>query len=592
MSKRIRKNEMRIKSCSKNMIMLNFLFSISLTIICSLSGCAHIHKWEEAECVTPKTCKICGKTKGEPSGHDWKEATCTEPQTCSRCGKTKGDSIGHDWKEATCIDAKTCSRCGVTEGDPLEHDWKEATCTEAKNCVRCNAIEGEPLDHNWEEATCTEAKRCSRCNITLGDALEHEVPGLSCTESAMCTRCGEEVLALGHDWKEATCTEPKTCKRCSETEGRALGHNLSDTVIENEIEPNCTEGGQYDEAVYCTRCNEEISRKTKTVKALGHKSSEFIVENETKATCTEKGSYDEVIYCSVCNEEISRKTKVEKAHGHTSSEPVEENEVKATCVEKGTYDEVVYCSVCNIEISRKSKTKPALGHRTSAPVKENVKKVSCTENGGYDEVVYCSRCHNEISRKTNVEKALGHTTTNGKCTRCNVEIYETVNGKGDDVHTDISVGDGMYKVHFKHSGKSYFSVWVHDSAEDSDLAVSDIGNYDGYFLLTGPSPYTFEITSRGKWSYTIESIGVTSEKSFNGHGCYVTDAFSASSGKWHITHKGKGYFSVWLYTTDGADLVANGIGEYDGNRLLSIPARSNAVLVIHADGDWTITPAD
>ncbi len=489
-----------------------------------LSGCVHFHKWEEANCTYAKTCKICGKTKGEALGHKWEEATCTEPKTCSRCGKTKGEALGHDWKDATCIEPKTCSRCSTTEGEALGHDWKDATCTEKKTCIRCGETEGDvlghdwkdatctekkicircdeiggaPLGHDWAEATCTEAKTCLRCGEIEGDALGHDAPNLSCTESAVCTRCGDELTALGHDWKEATCIDPKTCARCGETEGKALGHTLGDPVR----------------------------------------------ENETKAKCTEKGEYDEVVYCSVCHEEISRKAKTEKA----------------------------------------------LGHRTSAPVKENVNKATCTEDGGYDEVVYCSRCHEAISRKRKTEKAPGHTTANGKCDRCGLEIYETVYGKGDDVHTNITVGSGLYKVHFTNNGKSNYIVKVHDARGDIDYAVNEIGNYDGYYFLTGKSPFMFEIESNGKWSYTIESIGETAETSFNGHGCFVTDIFSASSGKWHITHKGRSNFVIWLYTTKGRDLIVNDIGAYEGNKLLSIPKDSKAFLIIKADGDWTITP--
>ena len=39
-------------------------------------------------------------------------------------------------------------------------------------------------------------------------------------------------------------------------------------------------------------------------------------ENEVKATCESKGSYDEVIYCTVCEKELSRTTKITEALGH------------------------------------------------------------------------------------------------------------------------------------------------------------------------------------------------------------------------------------------------------------------------------------
>lgn len=54
------------------------------------------HRWNEATCIKPKICTICGKTEGEALGHKWSDATCTEPQTCSVCHETKGKELGHD----------------------------------------------------------------------------------------------------------------------------------------------------------------------------------------------------------------------------------------------------------------------------------------------------------------------------------------------------------------------------------------------------------------------------------------------------------------------------------------------------------------
>lgn len=39
------------------------------------------HRWVEADCTTPKTCSVCGKTEGEPVGHQFVE------NVCAVCGK-------------------------------------------------------------------------------------------------------------------------------------------------------------------------------------------------------------------------------------------------------------------------------------------------------------------------------------------------------------------------------------------------------------------------------------------------------------------------------------------------------------------------
>ncbi len=83
-----------------------------------------------------------------------------------------------------------------------------------------------------------------------------------------------------------------------------------------------------------------------------HIPSDKIIENNVNATCTTDGSYDEVVYCTECDEELSRNTVVVPSLGHTEADPVKENEIPASGSEKASYDKVVYCSVCGEEISR------------------------------------------------------------------------------------------------------------------------------------------------------------------------------------------------------------------------------------------------
>lgn len=82
--------------------------------------CTH-ELWANATCTSPRTCKSCGKTEGEPLGHEWEEATCTTPETCQRCGKTEGKPLGHqpgswttevDYMDATSKEIRECGKCG------------------------------------------------------------------------------------------------------------------------------------------------------------------------------------------------------------------------------------------------------------------------------------------------------------------------------------------------------------------------------------------------------------------------------------------------------------------------------------------------
>ena len=94
--------------------------TLSTAIFCvllSAFGCKH--EWDEATCLSPMTCALCGKTEGEIGNHNWAEATCSSPKTCTVCNETEGKALGHKWEEATVHAAKTCKVCGKTEGEPL-----------------------------------------------------------------------------------------------------------------------------------------------------------------------------------------------------------------------------------------------------------------------------------------------------------------------------------------------------------------------------------------------------------------------------------------------------------------------------------------
>ena len=104
------------------------------------------------------------------------------------------------------------------------------------------------------------------------------------------------------------------------------------------------------EGANCSVCGTYIA-------PTGHKNGDPVTENRTFASCTEGGSYDEVVYCSVCGKEMSRETKAIEPSEHTAGKPVIENEAA-----DGTYDEVVYCSVCNAEMSRERKVKAEHKH--------------------------------------------------------------------------------------------------------------------------------------------------------------------------------------------------------------------------------------
>ena len=196
--------------------------------------------------------------------------------------------------------------------------------------------------------TCTETgldeQKCSVCGHTetrVTDAPGHTYSPdwtidihPTCTEvgskSHHCDRCGHktditEIPANGHsfgEWYTVTapnCTETgmdeQKCSVCGHTETRiteALGHTPAAPVVENRVEPTCTEQGSYDSVVYCSVCKAELSREDVMQEALAHEYKDEV----TLPTCTENGYTTHT--CVQCGDVYTDSDT--EAVGHTPSE--------------------------------------------------------------------------------------------------------------------------------------------------------------------------------------------------------------------------------------------------------------------------------
>lgn len=102
---------------------------VLVILLFCLSSCGCDHVWQEATCVSPRTCSVCGKTEGTPLGHSFSDATCMAPKKCIVCGDTEGLPIEHSYIPANCYFPKECSVCGKTEGQALDHNYVNHVCT-------------------------------------------------------------------------------------------------------------------------------------------------------------------------------------------------------------------------------------------------------------------------------------------------------------------------------------------------------------------------------------------------------------------------------------------------------------------------------
>ena len=408
-------------------------------------------------------------TPGEAVRENEKAATCEEDGSydevvyCEVCGKELSreekviKAYGHDWqvlkvtKQPTCTapgeENVKCSRCDETSTrsiDPLgheivQHEGKAATCTEAgwkayETCTRCDYTTYEALselghdiiEHEGQKATCMQIgwepyETCTRCDYSTYEEIEkldHSFTKYVPNEDATCTEDGTETAYCDYD-----CGTKDT----RTIEGSATGHTRGEPVHENEKAATCVEAASYEEVIYCTVCDEELSRnKVEVGEPLGH----VIVQHEGKEpTCTEAGweAYQTCTRCDYTTYEAIN------ALGHeleyvAAADP--------TCEEVGCIEHW-YCSRCGKyfadEDAQKELTEDeviisATGHDPNFAVQKNVIEPTCEEDGSHDDVVYCKVCKKELSREHVVDPALGHqwevamsfdeTSHWYKCSRC------------------------------------------------------------------------------------------------------------------------------------------------------------------------------
>ena len=300
------------------------------------------------------------------------------------------------------------------------------------------------LGHDWDEWTVQE-NATENANGKEIRSCKHE----GCTQSE-----SRDIPMLTHvhklvknDSRDSTCKEEGTieywfCKECgkmfADEGGKSeinkediivskLAHTPADLCKEKEIAPTCETDGSYDEVIKCSKCGEEISRKSVTVNALGHDWNEWTVTKE--ATEKETG-----IYTHVCkNNPEHKETKEIPVLSHIHN-IITVAETAATCINDGmkahyrcsgcdllfedkdgknvildeaslitkgshqggkaTCNHKAICDLCQQEYGE------LMNHIPAKTIKENVTEPTYEKGGSYDEVIKCSLCGEELSRKT------------------------------------------------------------------------------------------------------------------------------------------------------------------------------------------------
>jgi hypothetical protein len=310
---------------------------------------------------------------------------------------------------------------------------------------------------DYSSATATFS--CTTCD----DVQEVTATVSPVTKPATCTEDGETVYTASVTFNDVNYDDTRTVAL------PATGHTAGDPVKENEVEATCTEGGSYDQVVYCADCGAELSREHITVEALGHEYRDEV----TAPTCTEKGytthtctrcgdSYQDAEVDALGHEyrdEVTAPTCTEKGYTtHTCTrcgDSYQDTEVDAlghdwgqwavttepTCDQQG--EETRTCARCGEEETRPVETIPHTLEKTEA------KEATCTEAGN-TEYYTCSVCgkyfsdadgKNEIQQADTVVDALGHRWDDGVVTK-----EATTEAEGEKTYTCTVCGEKKTEV--------------------------------------------------------------------------------------------------------------------------------------------------
>ena len=235
-----------LAACNKS---CDHVYDDCADIECNLCGEARdsMHTWVNADCDSPKTCSVCGKTEGSALGHTPNEddGDCTTEIKCKDCGKaTTAAKASHTPKadDGDCTTAVICKDCGTITTPARAHipNADDDDCTTDITCKACGKVTTAGYREHTPKADdgdCTTPIDCSICGTIITSAIDGhsaEPDDHDCTTATKCVTC-EKVLveAKEHTGGTATCGAKAACEHCGTAYGELDPNNHDLTTVDN-----------------------------------------------------------------------------------------------------------------------------------------------------------------------------------------------------------------------------------------------------------------------------------------------------------------------------------------------------------------------
>ena len=409
------------------------------------------HDYIEADCDTPRTCKLCGYTDGAPRGHNFADATCVLPKTCTACNATEGTSLGHAMTTPDvdqCEVQSTCSRCGLTEGKNIEHTYDNACDASCNNCGKERMTEHIA---EVDDGNCTTAVLCSICEAVVIPAKTEHTPGADdndCTTAICCSSCGMVTTeAKTHDftdvWHKDANGHWHVCKNdgCLAVDTK-VGH-ISDgaatedkaekcSICEYVITPELDHVHKYnilrfDETSHWHEC------------ACGEHDTDIALHSAKD----DDGDCTTAVVCKVCEYVVINAKSAHEAEDddrdcttaikckHCDKIAVAPNESHAPAIDDGDCTTAINCTICGKVI-----TAAADSH------------VAAADDGDCTTPVKCTNCEKIaiVAKEHTPEADDGDCTTEIKCSECGKTVVSGANEHIDNDGDYICDSDGCVVV--------------------------------------------------------------------------------------------------------------------------------------------------